>query len=99
MSDEDWESGHTSSLATFLNGDAIGQRDRRGQPIVDDSYLLVLNGGDETLEWKLPARLHGGWKLLIDTAAGGFVDDQIEIVDSFTVDGRSMVVLLHPRED
>jgi isoamylase len=59
MSDQDWDSG-MGSVAVFLNGDAITDRDRRGQPVSDDSLLLLFNGQHEALDWTLPKQW-GEW--------------------------------------
>ncbi|HEX2152460.1 MAG TPA: glycogen debranching protein GlgX [Acidimicrobiia bacterium] len=99
MSDDDWEIGHTASLAMFLNGDAIGQRDKRGQPVVDHSYLIVLNASPEPIDWKIPSALQSGWHLLIDTGDGGFLDEPTEVNASFAVEGRATVVLRRLRPE
>src|SRR5690606_24810536 len=93
MSDEDWATGHTASLATFLNGDAIGQKDRRGRPIVDHSFLLAINASPDEIDWKIPPSLGGGWQVLIDTAGDGFLDEPAPAKGSFPVAPRSTVVL------
>ena len=99
MSDEDWESAHRQSLAMFLNGDAIDQRDRRGRPIVDDSYLVVLNANDEPIDWKMPEGLVDGWETIIDTGIDGFLDDPTPVGGSFTVEPRSVQVLRSSRTE
>ena len=35
---------YAKALAVFLNGDAIPEPDPRGEPVVDDSFLLLFNG-------------------------------------------------------
>ena len=49
MDDESWANGYARSLAVFLNGAAIPEPDTRGQRIVDDSFLVLFNGHDESL--------------------------------------------------
>ena len=39
----------------YLNGDGIEGRDRRGQPVKDDHFLILFNGGD-ALSLDLPRR-------------------------------------------
>ena len=50
MTDEDWDSGFGRSLAVFLNGKAIRSPDSRGEPVVDDSFLLLFNAHDEAID-------------------------------------------------
>ena len=50
-----WERGSAKSLTVFLNGDEISELDRRGEPIRDNSFLLLFNAGELDLEFALPA--------------------------------------------
>src|ERR1700712_3561550 len=43
MSDDDWDSGFAKSLGVFLTGKAIRTPDARGEPVVDDSFLMLFN--------------------------------------------------------
>ena len=61
MSDEDWEAGFAKAIGLYLNGDAIAEKDQRGQPVTDDSFVVLLNTGD-TLEWTLPAQWASSWR-------------------------------------
>jgi len=47
MTDQDWANAHTRCLALRLSGDAIEEVDAHGQPIVDDTLLLLLNAHHE----------------------------------------------------
>jgi isoamylase len=68
MTDDDWD-GYGRSLAVFLNGDAITEPDPRGQRIVDDSFLLLLNTGPEQASFDLPGPPYDGpWEIVLDTA-------------------------------
>ena len=60
MTDADWDTGSAKSLTVFLNGDEISELDRRGEPIRDDSFLLLLsNAGELDLEFALPPPHYG----------------------------------------
>jgi glycogen operon protein len=67
MTGQDWESG-AAAVGVYLNGDAITDRDRRGQRVSDDSFLLLFNGHDEPVEWTLPEPWGGPWELMLDTS-------------------------------
>ena len=54
MTEEDWESGFGRSIAVYLNGKGIPDRDLRGQRVVDDSFLLCFSAHDEPIEFHLP---------------------------------------------
>jgi glycogen operon protein len=69
MTDADWESGELRALGMRLSGDALTERDERGQLVTDDTVLLVLNADHEPAGFTLPpASEHGQWQVLVDTA-------------------------------
>jgi isoamylase len=91
MTDEDWEVGHARSVGLFINGDAITQRDQRGQHVVDDSFLLLMSAHDEPIEWTLPTQWGGPWSVVLDTT--GTHEESVPVGGTITVPARSVVVL------
>jgi isoamylase len=70
MTEADWGNPHTRCLGLRLSGDAIDEVDNAGQPIVDDTLLLLLNAHHEPVGFVLPAsRPHVGWQAVLDTSA------------------------------
>lgn len=68
MSHEDWEMGFRT-LGIRLAGDAIVEKDPQGRPIVDDTYLVLLNAHHENVAFILPAHTKSvRWELVFDTA-------------------------------
>ena len=55
MSDEDWNAGFVKCLGVRLAGDLIGDEDERGEPIVGETLLLLLNAHHEPIPFTLPA--------------------------------------------
>ncbi len=69
MTDQDWDAGFAQSLTVFLNGSSITEADRRGQPIRDDSFLLLFNASPRELKFTLPPARYGEvWETVLDTA-------------------------------
>jgi glycogen operon protein len=69
MTDQDWDVGFAQSLTVFLNGGSITEADRRGQPIRDDSFLLLFNASPREMEFTLPPARYGEvWETVLDTA-------------------------------
>jgi glycogen operon protein len=93
MSDQDWVSRHARSLGVFLNGKAIPGRDYRGQPIVDDSFLLLFNGQARPVYWNLPKDLGEGWRLVLDTDRLQPEGEPAEVPERVLTRARSIVVL------
>ena len=59
MSDEAWNAGFVKCLGVRLAGDLIGDVDERGEPIVGDTLLLLLNAHHEAIPFTLPATKAG----------------------------------------
>jgi isoamylase len=69
MRDEEWNEGYARSVAVFLNGEAIGEPDARGERIVDDSFLILFNAYSEELEFTVPPEHFGSeWSIVFDTS-------------------------------
>jgi glycogen operon protein len=69
MAEEQWAASYAKSLAVFVNGSAISARDRRGEAIVDDTFLLLFNAHDDDVAFTLPGKAFGEqWVVDIDTA-------------------------------
>jgi glycogen operon protein len=69
MTDNDWQTGYARSLTVFLNGDAITEPGLRGEPVRDDSFLLLFNANREPVAFTVPGvRFGPGWEVLISTA-------------------------------
>ncbi|MEJ7824534.1 MAG: glycogen debranching protein GlgX [Solirubrobacteraceae bacterium] len=69
MSQRDWHGTDRNVLGLFLNGHEFPYRGRRGEQIVDDSFLLLINAHHEDLTFTLPARRWGQrWAIELSTA-------------------------------
>jgi isoamylase len=69
MTDDDWAAGFAKSLTVFLNGNGISERDLRGEPVRDDSFLLMFNASEHDLKFAVPAPPYGEqWKRELDTS-------------------------------
>jgi glycogen operon protein len=97
MTGQDWEVGFAQSLTVFLNGGAITEADRRGQPIRDDSFLLLFNASPNELEFALPPARYGDvWQTVLDTARPAESFDDATVVKAgglVPVHDRSVQVL------
>jgi glycogen operon protein len=94
MSDEDWDSGLANSVGVFLNGEAITDRDRRGQHVTDDSFLLLFNAHSDTIDWSLPEQWGKRWEAVFDTSIRDREGDIFDSGQALTVAGRSLVAFV-----
>jgi glycogen operon protein len=98
MNRRDWDDGNLHSLGVFLNGDGLRTTDGHGEPIRDDSFILLFNAYFEPVSFTLPPRRFASrWTVELSTAepkAGGEVFAARAVVP---VDSRSLVVLRRSR--
>ncbi len=95
MSEEDWEAGFGKSVAVFLNGDGIPDRSSRGERVTDDSFILIFNAHDGSIDFTLPAAEYGAkWEVVLDTATPLAAEPAVtEAHSMLTVEARSLAVL------
>jgi glycogen operon protein len=98
MTDDDWAQGYIRCLGIRLAGDAIEETDSKGQPIVDETFLALLNAHHEPLPFILPAHKRGlRWQPILDTAASRYRRKQVMILkggEGYDLEARSIAVLL-----
>ncbi len=69
MTQQDWGSGVGRYVAVFLNGRGIPDTDARGEPLVDQSFLLCFNASDQAMDFTLPGSEYAAcWEEVVDTA-------------------------------
>jgi glycogen operon protein len=94
MTEDDWESGFGRSIAAFLNGDGIPDRDSRGQRVVDDSFYLCFSAHDEPIDFTLPGPEHGtSWRIVVDTMTADEPGTVVPAEGSVPVGPRALMVL------
>jgi glycogen operon protein len=72
MSSEDWFAPEARSIGMYLDGRGLRHRDRRGELIVDDSYLVLLNSGEAETTFALPGEPWGRrYRLILDSTRPG----------------------------
>lgn len=68
MTHEDWGESIHKCVAVFLNGEAISAPNARGERVVDDSFLLCFNAGEEPVEFATPNSDYAKeWTVELDT--------------------------------
>ena len=96
MSDEEWTSPFVRCLAMLLSGDATDVLNFEGQPIRDDTFLLLINAHYEPISFVLPGQEHIEWQLILDTTdLNGFLADPKRFASGDDVDlgGRACRLL------
>jgi len=94
MKDDTWNSPGVRCLGVRLNGDAIDEIDERGERVVGDTLLLLLNGDPEPVSFVLPATSPlERWQTLMDTADPTQSPRRMRAGDRYQLRGQSMAAL------
>ncbi len=89
-----WNAPWGRSVGFMLNGNTLNQKDPQGRPIVDDSFLILMNAYHEGVEYTLPACPAGGhWECVMNTDDLHEEFQNRRVNGSIIVAGRSMVLL------
>jgi glycogen operon protein len=88
MTDQDWKLPFARCLGMLMVGRRLAERDERGEPIVDDDLLLLLNAHHDAVEFSLPM---GSWRVLLDTSAQTSAAEK-----TYPLQARSLVLLAKP---
>jgi len=72
LSDATWNAPQLRAIGVLLAGDAIAEVTDRGEPVRDDTLLVLLNAGETGVPFTLPAPDDGqSWQVEFDTAHEG----------------------------
>jgi glycogen operon protein len=102
MAGGDWAAPATRAMTVFLNGDAITEPGPHGEPVGDDSFLVMTSAEREPLDFTVPGSKYGErWAVVVDTAADGPPDaasrPEVRAGQRVRLSGNSMVVLRRSR--
>lgn len=98
MRDEDWTAWYARSLMVYVNGHAISEPDRRGEKIVDNSFLLLVNASEEDIEFTIPTEPTGSskaWKVVIDTQPTKGLPRKLRPKAKVEVESHSLCLLMN----
>jgi glycogen operon protein len=95
MTEEDWRQPYVRSLAFLLGGDTIATPNERGERIVGDTLLVLMNAHEAAVPYTLPDIDWGQeWEILLDTAGETDVKrERLYARGQVDVAPRSLVVL------
>jgi isoamylase len=91
MADEQWDQAQSRSLQVLLNGDQFTMPDSRGNPVQDDTYLIIFHAHPEPQVMKLPDATWGNaWRHVLDTEHGFARNDRFDAGAEIVIQGRSL---------
>ncbi len=95
MTPEQWSADWMRSIALMYNGNTLDQVDEMGQPIADDSFLILLNSYHDCVTYTLPPSPRGkGWTLVMDTHDIEQPFKSEKMAGQMDVPGRSVALLV-----
>jgi isoamylase len=72
MTQEEWHAGWVRCIGLVLNGRTLDDMNAIGEPVRDDTFLVLLNPHHEPVRFTLPhSRAGMGWELCLDTRYQG----------------------------
>jgi glycogen operon protein len=94
MTDAEWNAPFVKCMGMRLAGDVMNEVDERGEPIVGDTLLLLLNHYWEEMPFALPETKEGQvWETMIDTRDDDAPQRICRGGESFPLFGRSLTLL------
>ncbi|OAI46109.1 glycogen debranching enzyme [Nitrospira sp. SCGC AG-212-E16] len=102
MTDENWAVGYVRCLGIRLAGHVIEEKDPKGKPILDETFLILLNAHHEPRPFTLPAHKRGvRWQSVLNTAVSQANPRQVTLIRGgcqYDLEARSLAVLrLRPK--
>src|SRR5690606_12964037 len=99
MSDEHWQHDFAKSLMIFLNGHGIPTPSFKGDKIRDDSFLLLFNAHNGSVDFKIPDGKYGcRWQKIIQTAVYKASGKIVGPLDISTLPRHSISVLMEQKD-
>lgn len=94
VGDEVWNAGWNRSIGLLLNGQTLQVTNEEGKPVIDDSFLILVNASHEGVEFTLPPPLVGSnWNQVIDTENIDKPFAKVVVDAKVIVGGRSLKLL------
>jgi len=99
MPEEAWGAEWTRSLGLMLNGKTLQVSDENGNPLEDDSFLILVNAFHEGVEFTLPPVPNGSpWCQVMDTQNIEDPFKNVKVGEKVIVGPRSMMVFSDSKE-
>lgn len=94
MTNEEWNSPFVRCLGMLLSGDTIDVQSFEGGPIVDNTFLVLINAHHEPLAFVLPGQERVKWEVVLDTSSSEGFCPPIGCVSGDEVEIKSRSTLL-----
>jgi isoamylase len=95
MTSEEWEAGWVRCLGLQLSGKTLDDVNSVGEPISDETYLIMLNPHHEPIKFYMPTVDHNGdWEVVMDTRTAGVPEPaRIKTGEPFELESHSAALM------
>jgi glycogen operon protein len=96
MTDAEWGESWVRVVGLCLGGDILPEVDEKGNPVTDDTFLLLFNGHHEPVPFALPSCMAAErWEVLLDTSTAGLPTRKrtLRVGHRYKLKERSLVLL------
>ena len=91
VSDDVWTNAGDKTIAVVFNGKTLGVMDDEGNPVEDDSFLILVNASDNGVEYALPEPPNKTpWRQVLDTESIKNPFCQAEVHDKVILGARTV---------
>jgi isoamylase len=95
LSATDWFDARLGSIGMYLDGRGLRHRSRRGETIIDESFLLLLHAGNDDGVFRLPGEPWAtSYEVVIDTTSFGGVPAGGDLASGADLPMRARSVVL-----
>jgi glycogen operon protein len=95
MTKDEWNASWVRCFGLWLNGRTLDEVNAIGEPIRDDTFLVLFNAHHEPMRFTLPPSRPGTtWELCFDTRNSGIPSQKLRSRKAYSLIDRSMVLLM-----
>jgi isoamylase len=94
--DEVWNTAWNRAVCVLFNGQTLEVTDEDGKPIIDNSFLLIVNAAQDGVEFTLPACVtKGKWLQILNTDNIEKPFTEKDVTEKVIVGGRSLLLFIN----
>ncbi|HEY1272292.1 MAG TPA: glycogen debranching protein GlgX, partial [Terriglobales bacterium] len=99
MTDQEWQESSAKYLGVFFSGQGLQETGERGEPVIDDDLLLLINAGHEDVIFTLPPTSpEAGWRAVLDTSWNDLTRRSLHRASAtYPLQARSLSLLVEHR--
>jgi isoamylase len=99
MTPEEWNAGWVRCIGVMLNGRTVDDLNAVGEPIRDETFLLMLNPHHETIQFYMPPTQGTAWEVLLDSRCPAREETPIiNAGEPYELTSRSTAILREMRD-